>query len=143
MASSRSVSLRSDGDAPGKAADRYRLRDPQPLRVDDRNVVRGPIRREEKLLVGREGELPDALPDEQVALDLVGLAVDNRDAVRRPKRHEGAPSILRHAHADRLDGVLVDARNRELDRLDDLAGGGIDHGDRTADLRRDPELLAV
>ena len=60
--------------------------------VDHRDVVRDAVGGVEELLVGREGELPDPLADQQIVLDLVGLGVDHRDPVGRPERDESLAS---------------------------------------------------
>ena len=103
-------SIGRNGDAPGIGADRHGADRPEAGDVDHRDVVGDAVGRQQVLLVGREGHLPDALADEQVLLDLKGLLVDHGDAVGRPQRHEGGLAIGREADADRLDRLGVDGR---------------------------------
>ena len=57
-------------DAPGKGADRNGLQHLEARDVDDRDVIGDAIGGQQIFLVRREGEMPDALADEQIFFDL-------------------------------------------------------------------------
>ena len=101
------------------------------------------VGREQKLLVGREAELPDALTDQQITLDLQCCRVDDRYSIGGSERDERALPVLGDAYADRLNRILVDARDLETDLADDLASLGVDDGHCAADLGAHPKLRPV
>src|ERR1044072_5971048 len=124
-------SERSDDDTPGIAPDLDRADDAQFLHVYDGHVIGCAVGREQKLLVGREAELPDALTDQQITLHLQCCRVDDRDSICRSERDECALPVPGDSYADRLNRILIDARDLETDLADDLARAGIDDGHRS------------
>ena len=93
-----------DRDAPRHAAppawsaDDLKARD-----IDHRHVVGEPVGGEQVLAVGRQVEVPDAPPDQQVLLDLEGGSIDHGHAIGRTQRDEGGLAVQRQAQADRLN----------------------------------------
>src|SRR5258708_5929047 len=77
----RTVSSRPNDHAPGLIADRYRFGHAQIWHVDLGNVVADAVGGVEPALVVIEGEVPDALPDQEILLHLISLGVDDGDVV--------------------------------------------------------------
>src|SRR5438477_2035206 len=93
MASSLN-SERRHNDAPGIAPHLNRFDDAQLLQVDHGHVIRCAVGGEQELFIGRQGELPHTLADEQIFLDLEGLSLDHGDTVGGAERHKGAFPVL-------------------------------------------------
>src|SRR5919199_323966 len=75
LRSGRASLSRRDRHTPGIAADRDRLHHAQAVCVDHRDIAGHAVGREQQLAVGPEGQVPDALPDQEVFFHLIGLAV--------------------------------------------------------------------
>ena len=87
--------------------------------------------------------MPDALANKDVLFHFEGFRVDDGYTVGGPESHKRPLAVLGVAYAHRLDGVRGDALDLELDFSKLLAGGGVDDGDGSTDLRTDPDLRAV
>src|SRR5437667_12560354 len=87
------MSLLRNCDTPRKFADLDRLDDPEICNVDDGDVVRYAIGRQEIFFVRGKRHVPDALAHEKIFLDLTRRTVDHRDAIGRTERYESGLAV--------------------------------------------------
>ena len=118
-----------------------RLHHGQARHVDHRDVVAVAVGHEQQLLVRREGELPDPLPDQQIFLDLERLwrRSPPRDWRVRARRRPCVPSLVMRTPTGWMCSGCTPGICK-ADGLDDLARLGVDHRDRAGHFRGDPEL---
>src|SRR5262249_19114480 len=100
------MSLLRNCDTPRKFADLDGFDNPKICNVDDGDVIRYAIGRQEIFFVRGERRVPDALAHEKIFLNLVCRGVDHGDAIGRAECHEACLAIPGDADSDRLDGFL-------------------------------------
>src|SRR5260370_41121548 len=93
--------------------------------------------------MGCKGDVPDALPDQKIFGDLMACSVDHRDAIGRSECDEHGLSVGRHTDPDGLNRFLAQTRNIEGDPGSNRMPGRIYDGDRSTDLRGNPQFGAV
>src|SRR5438128_3732754 len=127
------MSLLRNCDTPRKFADLDGLNNPEICNVDDGDIVRYAIGRQEIFFVRGKRHVPDALAHEKIFLDLMRRTVDHRDAIGRTERYESGLAVPGDADPDRLDGFLAQPRDIEGDLLLHLVFHGVDDAHGSAD----------
>src|SRR6266508_2310005 len=134
------LSLPRNCDTPRKFADLNRLDDPEICNVDDGDVVRYAIGRQEIFFVRGKRHVPDALAHEKIFLDLMRRTVDHGDAIGGTERYEPCLAVPGDADPDRLDGFLPQPRYIEGNLLLHFVFHGVDDAHGSTDFGRNPDL---
>src|ERR1044071_7061313 len=137
------MALRRDGDAPGCATNWDRLDRLAALKIDHGYIARIAVGRVKALAVWRERDAPHPLAHEIVAVHLESLGVNLGNAVGGAERHVSPRPVGREREAAGLDQFARDTRQREANFSDHLARRGVQDRYSAAQLRCDPDLLAV
>src|SRR5262249_778044 len=134
------VSLLGNCDTPRKLADLDRLGDLEICHIDDGDVVRHAVGRQEIFFVRGKRHVPDALADEKIFLNLMRRGVDHGDAIGGTERHESCLAVFGDADSHRLDSLLPQPWYIEGDLLLHLVFHRIDDPYRSTHFRPTPDL---
>ncbi|PAV68548.1 hypothetical protein WR25_05550 [Diploscapter pachys] len=133
----------ADDDAPGCAADRDRGDGLGTGEIDDGDRVGQAVAGNGAASIRRDRNAPHARADGNDGARLARRGVDDRDRIAATQSDHRLSRIGGEADLHGHDLLGSDARHGEVQRVDHLAAGDVDHRHAVAQLRRHPQLLAV